>query len=74
MKAIKQLADAVGLQERYTNAWGKPTVMTDQIREALLTAMGYAIDSEKDIEEAVHSMELSKWQQESKLRDFSRQT
>jgi 4-alpha-glucanotransferase len=61
MSLIEQLADLVGFHRGYTDAFGNQVVAKDEARKALLTAMGYNIDSDTALTKSIVTLKESQW-------------
>ncbi|PCJ45928.1 MAG: 4-alpha-glucanotransferase [Gammaproteobacteria bacterium] len=61
MSAIERLAKQVGFHNSYTNSFAEQVYATDGARHALLKAMGYPVDDDKDIEQAIIELTNKSW-------------
>lgn len=52
---LDQLSDLVGLQSRYTDAWGRPYQTSEPARRALLQAMGFQADTNERARKAIEN-------------------
>src|SRR5258707_2771820 len=56
-RLVDRLADLIGLQTSYRDAWGTPRQVPDTTRFALLTAMGYPADSDDAASRSIAALE-----------------
>jgi (1->4)-alpha-D-glucan 1-alpha-D-glucosylmutase len=56
-RLVDRLADLIGLQTSYRDAWGTPREVPDTTRLALLTAMGYPVDSDDAAARSIDALE-----------------
>ncbi len=61
MSLIEQLAELVGFHKGYTDAFGNQVVAKDEALKALLTAMGYDIDSDSALSANIFALKESEW-------------
>lgn len=58
---IEQLVLARGIESEYTDAWGQQTFIKQESKEKILAAMGYPMDNELALIEAVNTEAESHW-------------
>ncbi len=58
---IEQLVLARGIESEYTDAWGKQALIKQESKEKILAAMGYPMDNESALIEAINSEAEASW-------------
>lgn len=58
---IEQLVQARGIESNYVDAWGTPTVIEQASKEKILAAMGYPMDSDDNLINAINSEVEINW-------------
>lgn len=63
MTLIEQLAELVGIQSGYTDAGGQQVTTSAESRDGLLSAMGYQLDDETELQKAIDDLAMGPWLQ-----------
>ncbi|WP_111976397.1 4-alpha-glucanotransferase [Algibacillus agarilyticus] len=58
---IEQLAQARGIESNYVDAWGKDAVVDPSVKVKLLAGMGYPVDDEEALKEAIEAETEEHW-------------
>ena len=60
---LELLAQQRGIGQEYTDIWGKTTRTSLENKQAILSAMGYAVTEPDRLTRQLHAEELARWQQ-----------
>lgn len=60
---IEKLVELRGIESNFVDAWGKPTVVSDESKAKLLAAMEYTVDDEQKLENELHQQIANNWMQ-----------
>jgi 4-alpha-glucanotransferase len=58
---IRRLGELYGIASNYTDFWGKRRRVSGATERALLTAMGVAVDSPRDVEDSLRAAKARAW-------------
>ncbi len=58
---IEKLVELKGIETNYTDAWGKPTQVSDKSKKKLLQVMGYKIEDDSALENQVENEFQQMW-------------
>ena len=59
---LELLAQQRGIGQEYTDIWGKTTRTSLENKQAILSAMGYAVTEPDRLTRQLHAEELARWQ------------